>query len=337
MTRWKSTILLFAIAMILYLATGFYVVRGNTQAVVRRCGRLVTHGDGQPRLVGSGLYFDLPWPFSTVDQVNIHELRTLTIGLPDLQEQEIGGMLQSPTLPGESQFLTGDKNIVHVQVAVQYRISETGVTQFLMENKAPELRLRLLGEAVATELIVRSGVDFVHPLGLSELRTRLTRRVREQAIASRLGVDIEDVSIVGVYPPVRVKSYFLDVANARAEKETMLLTAQTYGEERVTSAQAEARRISDESQARGNHLLQNSKAAAESFRKLIAQFQRAEDEGITTVAEARRMALKRRYAEVMGRVLKRATGQVIVDGDRPVDLMIWRNRVAPNAESGNGD
>ncbi|MEX0727562.1 MAG: SPFH domain-containing protein [Planctomycetaceae bacterium] len=331
MTGRRMLSLFLMIAGLAYLATGFYVVRGNTQAVIRRCGRLVTHADGKPRLVSSGLYFDLPWPFSTIDQINIHELRTLTIGLPDLMEEVTGPMLQSPTLPGESQFLTGDKNIVHVQVAVQYRIAETGVTEFLMDNKAPELRLRLLAESVATELIVRSGVDFVHPLGLSELRTRLTRRVRDQAAASALGVDIEDVSIVGVYPPVRVKSYFLDVANARAEKETTLLTAQTYAEDRETSSEAEARGISDESLSRANDVVQLARAEGESFRKLVAQFERAEDEGISTIAESRQMALERRYSEVMSRILKRATGQVIVDGDRPVDLMFWRKSGVPAA------
>ena len=329
MTGRRMTFALLFVAFIVYLSTGFYVVRGNTQAVIRRCGKLVTHPDGKPRLMSSGLYFDLPWPFSMVDQVNIHELRTLTIGLPDLLEEETTGLLQSPTLPGESQFLTGDKNIVHVQIAVQYRLSESGLTAYLMENKSPDLRLRLLAESVATELIVRSGVDFVHPLGLSELRTRLTQTVRNEAAASELGVDVEDVSIVGVYPPVRVKSYFLDVANARAEKETMLLTAQTYAEDRETSAQAEARRISDESQATANDTVQIARAEAESFRKLVVQFQKAEEQGITTIADARQMALQRRYAEVMRRILTRAMGQVIVDGDRPVDLMLWRERTTP--------
>ena len=61
-----------AIVLTVYLASGFYVVRGNEQAVVRRFGR------ADRALVASGLHFDLPWPFARIERVNRHELRTLS-------------------------------------------------------------------------------------------------------------------------------------------------------------------------------------------------------------------------------------------------------------------
>ncbi len=46
MKRWLTLILLFAG---LYAATGFYIVKGNEEAVVRRFGRLVTDDSGNIR------------------------------------------------------------------------------------------------------------------------------------------------------------------------------------------------------------------------------------------------------------------------------------------------
>ena len=69
MTRWRG---LLVVAMLAYLASGFYVVGGDETAVVRRFGRALSE------LRHSGLHYELPWPFSRVDRSSIHTaLRSL--------------------------------------------------------------------------------------------------------------------------------------------------------------------------------------------------------------------------------------------------------------------
>ena len=71
----KRATLCGAALLALYLASGFYVVRGNEQALVRRFGK------ADQALVTGGLHFDLPWPLARIERVNVHELRTLSIGV----------------------------------------------------------------------------------------------------------------------------------------------------------------------------------------------------------------------------------------------------------------
>ena len=48
-------------------------------------------------------------------------------------------------------------------------------------------------------------VDFVHPLGLSELRALLMQSVREAVDREPWGLSVDDLTIAGVLPPVEVE------------------------------------------------------------------------------------------------------------------------------------
>lgn len=322
----KRLSLFVACMLAIYVASGVYIVKGNEKAVVRRLGWVVLSSEtGEPELRGSGLHYDLPWPFAKIDRVNLNEIRSLTIGEADLSENQDGGFLQSVVPAYVSQFMTGDENILNLQINVHYRISEFGCRDYLFASESPERRLKLLVEATAADLISRSGVDFVHPLGLGELREMLTNRTRELAAENRLGISVEDVAINSVYPPVLVKADFLDVQNARADREKYINAAQAYAVSRVEGARAEAEKKLDESQIYRERTVEAARGSAESFNKLVAQLKTDESSGIQSYAEARQMALQRIYVETVRDLLKKAAGKVVLDSGKEIDLTIFRD------------
>lgn len=322
MRRWAIAI---AVLLAAYLATGFYIVRGNEQATVRRFGRLLRTETDVVALRASGLHYDLPWPFSRIDRVNLNEFRTLSIGAPQMQDIQGGGFLQSIDAATRSQFLTGDKNILHLQINVQYRIAESGVDDFLYRSESAERRLQRLAESIAADLVSRSGVDFVHPLGLGELRDMLTSRTRRSAAESGLGIDVEEVAINAVYPPVQVKSYFLDVSNARADKQKYINAANAYAEQQLAAANAEARRILDDAESYRQQSISAAHGSADSFAKIIEQFQREESQEIHSYAAARDMSMRRLYIETLEDIFRDLAGKVFLDSGKPVDLTIFRD------------
>ncbi|MBW3542907.1 MAG: protease modulator HflK [Planctomycetes bacterium] len=310
-------------ALLAWLATGFYVVRGNETAVVRRCGRLVRAGEGRPLLVSSGLHYDLPWPFSQVDRTNLSEVRTLTIGRIDLDDG--GEFLQVVDPSSRSRFLTGDKNLLNLQLNVQYRVSPAGVDRWLYASESNEARLRALVESAAAELVSQSGVDFVHPLGLGELRRLLTLRVQHLVDEQNLGIAVDEVTIAGVSPPVQVKSDFLDVANARADKEKYIHAAEAFAEEQLQAAQARAQETLDTARIEHEQLVTNARGRSDRFRKLIAQLRHEASLGGRSYEDARGMALRREYLSTMEDVLQDVAGKVFLDSGQPVDLTIFRD------------
>lgn len=310
MKRW-----LLGIALLAWLVSGLYIVRGNEQVLVRRFGR------ARLPLVASGLHWELPWPCVRLDRLNLNEVRTLSLGVQATGDADSRGFLRELARDRQGEFLTGDKNILHVQVAVQYRI--TNGADYLFGSESPERALRLLTETHVTDVAARSGVDFIHPLGLNELRELLTSSIERAADERRLGITVDDVSIVSVLPPVEVKSAFIDVSNARAEKDKLIQEEFSRGEQLVSAAKAEVNRRLDSAETDRHRRIELARGEADRFEKTIAQFHVADGTPGPAVAELRRMTMQRLFVSTLKEILPRLAGKVFLDSDKPVDLTIW--------------
>lgn len=315
--RWRSIALLG-----LWLLTGIFVVRGNEVAALRVCGRLVRLPNGQPDLKPSGLYFSWPYPIARVDRVNLSEVRTLTVGGLENDAFSNNEFLRAVDASRQSQFLSGDKNVLHVTLKVQYRVSREAVDRWLFESAAPEQRLQVLSGAVLADVVLRCGVDFVHTLGHNEIRQETLKRLRELAARDRLGVEIEDVTLAGVAPPLRVKSEFLDVMNARADRETYINRARAYAEQRQADSSALSRKTLDEAESFRQQAIEQARAEAESFDRLVAQLkQDAATSGRSYVA-VRKLALDRLTMEATANAMNRIGAKHVLSSDESVDLTL---------------
>src|SRR5215216_3172926 len=89
-----------------YLATGVYQVGPDERAVVRRFGKVVARP-------GPGLGVGLPWGVDRVDRVPVRAVRQVRVGYdPDVPPP--------PNAPPLGQMLTGDQNLVNVQLVIDY-------------------------------------------------------------------------------------------------------------------------------------------------------------------------------------------------------------------------
>ena len=69
--------------------------------------------------------------------MNLNEIRTVTVGVVET-EDATGGFLRSLEAANQSQFLTGDKNILHLQINTQYHVSEQAAGDFLFVRSTPK-------------------------------------------------------------------------------------------------------------------------------------------------------------------------------------------------------
>ena len=316
-----------------WLLTGVYIVGGNERAAVRRFGRAVTDSDGRLLLKRSGLHYDWPWPFSKVDRVNLNEIRTLNTPLVTSQPIDENQLL-GESFEVEPAFLTGDKNLLNLRLAVQYRVDGTHVGDFLYGSVSVEERLSCLAETAATELLAQSGVDYVQVSGQAEWRRELSRRLQIRADAGRLGIVVEDVTLEEISPPIQVKADFLDVANARADREQIIQAALSAADSRRQAAQAEAREIRDAAQSEAREIVQAAKGSAARFLQIISPFHTdpASPESPNRIL-ARRLAMERYYHQTLAEILNRVKGQVFLDTGQPIDLTILRQLKTESPES----
>jgi modulator of FtsH protease HflK len=314
-----------AVLSLAWLVTGVYVVGTDEVAVVRVFGNAQRDEAGNIELKPSGLYFHLPWPLTSIDRVRINESRTLVVGTPEIDNLDSSEFLAQIDPARQSELLSGDKNILNVQINLQYRISRERIDEWLFQSTVGEQRLRLLAGSVLADVVMRCGVDFVHTLGHAEIRRQVLARIRELSHSAKLGVEVDDVTVASVTPPVRVKSEFVDVMNARADRETYIQRARAYGEQKKADADATRRQTQDQATAYARQTTEAARAEATSFDRLIQELELAAATGPMSYEQVRQMALRRQYVDTISDVYRRVAGKVLLDSGQPVDLTIHRN------------
>ena len=126
---WAAALL----ALGIYLLTGLTQVRPGERAVVRRFGRVL---DEKP---SPGLWIGLPWGMERVDRVPVDQVRRVEVGYqPDADEDYL------TTPPG--QLLTGDHNLVNVQVVLNYAVRADAVEDYVVHAGAANQQFFHLGQ-----------------------------------------------------------------------------------------------------------------------------------------------------------------------------------------------
>src|SRR5215472_14703853 len=124
--RWRWLVwAILGVLLVVWLQTGVTEIRPGERAVVRRFGRVL---DVQPR---AGWWVGLPWGIDRVDRVAVEQLRRVSVGY---RPEEGGGQEETPS----GQQLTGDHNLVNVQVVLTYTVDPEAVVDYVMQRDNAE-------------------------------------------------------------------------------------------------------------------------------------------------------------------------------------------------------
>jgi membrane protease subunit HflK len=247
------------IVIIGYLQTGLAQVRPGERAVVRRFGRVIA----KP---GPGLWIGLPYGFERVDRVPIEMVRSVRVGINPKEED-------ADDAAPVGQLLTGDHNVVDVQVLIDYAIKEDQLEDFVVNADQAERILAQLAEAALSEWVAGKPVDEVLLRGKVELAGFLTARLGERLAPYQLGMVIQGASVVYVAPPKDVKPSFDEVNSAQTAIGTRQQEAKQEAARRLREVDAERDRIERMASAYASEQILLARAEAEAFEKRLRQYQ----------------------------------------------------------------
>src|SRR5260370_3888997 len=239
-----------AAVAVLWVLSGVYIVGANQQAVVTRFGAVV-----DPRVM-PGIHFALPWPIDRVTKLKVQQLQRLMIG------GDVADSVTGRSNPLQSQFLTGDQNIISMRVVVQYSVSAPVDYLFRNENVA-----RSVGTAVETALAQRIAMRTVDAVLTTE-KQALQDEVR--AAAQKLideyqsGVQLSTVNIESIVPPPEPADAFRDVASARADSPRIVDESEGYPTDLIPKARGETQQMTEPAQ--GNTQNKNNEATRDAER-----------------------------------------------------------------------
>lgn len=264
-----------ALAFAVWAASGFYRVQPDQVGIVLRFGELV-------ETTGPGLNYHWPYPIEFVLLPRVTAVNQVKIGN--------GSVMQ---------MLTGDENIVEATASISWRVKDP--SKFLFNVYDPEGAVKLAGESAVRQII---GLNPIQS-GLSDQRQKIADDARSllQRILNSYdaGIQITQVQLQRVDPPLAVIDAFNDVQRARADQQRARNEAEAYRNDVLPRARAEADRVKQEAQVYREQAVNKARSDAERFNALEASF--AADPELT----ARRL-----YLDTMEEVLKSA-GKIFVD------------------------
>ncbi len=299
MTSGRNLAVLALALVTLWLGSGIYRVQPDEQGVVLQFG---AYSYWTP----SGLHWHMPWPIERVEKLAVTRINRTEIGF----RSGPGGRMESGLDAGgrdvlaESLMLTGDENIIDIDVTVFWRVSvaEKAAAKFLFNARGPETLVRGVAESSMREVIGRTPIQ----PALTQLRAQIENdvMVQTQQILDRynVGVEITQVQLQKVDPPAAVIESFRDVQRANTDADRMRNEAESFHNDIVPRARGEAARIAAEAQGVKQASIAQATGQAQRFESVLAAYQLAKD-----------VTLKRMYIDTMTDVLSHAQTLVVDD------------------------
>jgi modulator of FtsH protease HflK len=301
-----------AIAVLIWLASGAFIVQEGQVGIVTTFGRL-------SHIAGAGFNWSWPAPFQAHETVNTAQVQTAEIGYrANVRNKQ----------PSEALMLTGDENIVDVQFSVQYKIKDP--VAWVFNNRDQVETVRDAAETVVRELVGQNKMDTVLSDGRDKLAAQAREAIQRMADRYKLGADIVGVTMQSVQPPDQVAAAFEDAGKAQEERARSRSEAQAFADDILPQAKGRAARLLQDAEAYRASVVSVATGNAARFDKIVAEY-----------AKAPAVTRDRMYIETMQQVLS-STSKVMIDAKTgtnqiylPLDRLLAQS-TANEAARGSG-
>ncbi|NLM75572.1 MAG: FtsH protease activity modulator HflK [Clostridiaceae bacterium] len=292
----KPKFIIFALILItaLIMSSGIYTLKSESgeKAVVTQFGKYLT------TVEEAGLHWHIPI-IQKVEIVKCDVVRSLELGYRHVGTQSDANP-SFVTVDNESLMITGDENLVHTEIAVQYRINSA--KDFLFNAEDSINSLKIAAESSVRRVVANHKLDDV----LTDQKEMIQAEIREdlQSIVNEygLGIDITKVSLQAVYAPPEVQEAFDDVIKAREDMNRYINEAKEKANEIIPAAEAAALEMVNKANAYKEKRISEAKGDVENFRQVLANYELGP-----------RVTRTRMYLETMQEILPKAKIYIMND------------------------
>jgi modulator of FtsH protease HflK len=243
----------------LWLLSGFYMVGPGERGLVLTFGRLTSQSE-------SGLHYRLPAPIQSQFVVDTAQVRTAEVGY----RTQTG--TQNVVLE-EAQMLTGDENMVVVQLFIQYLVQDPEA--YLFHVNDAEAVLKASSEIALRSAVGQNTIDFTMTEGRVQAQEQVRRLLQSLLDQYRTGLLVTDARLLAVDPPTEVRDAFHDVVRAFEDRERLVKEAEGYAEQVVPAARGQAAQMVLEAEAYREQRLIRAEGDAARFLTLLAEYDKS--------------------------------------------------------------
>ncbi|OBS08805.1 FtsH protease activity modulator HflK [Acidihalobacter prosperus] len=234
-----------AVAIVAWLASGFYIVGPGERGVVLRFGAYTETSMPGP-------HWHLPYPVEQVHVVDIDQNRSA----------------QSKAV-----MLTQDENIVDVDVSAQYRVKNA--EEYLFNVRDPNQTLRDVLISAIREIVGKSKMDYVVGEGRADIALRTQALMQHILDGYKIGLEVIKVNLQDAQPPEQVQSAFADAIKAREDEVRYRNEAEAYANTVIPQARGKAARELEEAEGYKQQVVARAQGDASRFDQLLKEYEKA--------------------------------------------------------------
>ena len=285
---------LILIALLIWLATGFYRVEPNEQGIE------LLFGKWNQSTTEPGLHYFFPTPIGRTITPKVEDVRKINVGFRSASD--LGFSTNSNAernVPEESLMLTGDQNIADVHFTVLYKIKDAG--NFLFKLRNPETTVKDMSESVMREIVGQRDLENLLTGGRQEVEQVVRAVLQDILDEYESGVLIQSIQLQGVDPPDSVIDAFDEVQRARQDKERLVNEANSFLNKIVPNARGEAAQLVEEATAYKEQVIKQAEGVAQNFLDVYDSYKNNQE-----------VTLQRLYLETLTEVME-GPNKIILD------------------------
>jgi membrane protease subunit HflK len=300
--------LLAVLAILVWLASGFYIVDAGERGVVLRFGKYAETTQPGPR-------WHLPYPVESVEKVNVEQVRTVEVGYKNSVKTKV---------LSEALMLTDDENIIDLQFSVQYTLKDP--EDYLFANREPDEAVKQAAETAMREIVGKSKMDYVLYEGRADIAARATKLMQEILDRYKTGINVSKLNMQNAQPPEQVQAAFDDAVKAGQDRERLKNEGQAYANDVVPKARGVAARLIEEANGHKQRVVAQAEGDASRFKQILVEY-----------VKAPQVTRERLYQDTMQQVMSNTT-KVLVDDKQggnllylPLDKLMQLTQSGPQA------
>ena len=280
-----GAIVLGALILGIWIASGVYIVNEGQSGVVLRFGRY-------SEITTPGLRWHMPYPIESREVVNVAQVRSVEVGYRNNVKSKI---------LKESLMLTDDENIVDVQFAVQYVLKSP--KDYLFENRSPDDSVLQAAETAIREVVGKSSMDYVVQQGRADVQDKVHKLMQIILDRYKTGIHIQKLNMQNAQPPEKVQAAFDDAVKAGQDRERQKNEGQAYANDILPKAKGMAARLMQEAEGHRQRVEQEAMGDAERFNQIVVEYKKAPQ-----------VTRDRLYLDAMQQIMSNTTKIVVEKG-----------------------
>jgi modulator of FtsH protease HflK len=241
----KKMLPFIVLGIVLWGATGFYIIQPAFQGVETRFGKYT-------QTTSQGLNWRFPYPIEDVSKVNVEEVRAIR---------------------HKAVMLTQDENIVEVELVVQYQVSDA--KDYLFNVQDPDNTLHHATESALREVVGNSKMDDVLTSGRDVVAQNTKVSTQEILNRYKTGLMVRSINMQNAQPPEEVQGAFADVIKAREDEERSKNKADAYRNEIVQKAGGGADKTTQEAEAYRAQVIEHALGETRRFNSILTEYKKA--------------------------------------------------------------